>query len=129
MSMVQFIVDDVFKQTEGIVIDDKPDWIQGFRSKDDFRDVIVSMQSATGMPIRESVKDMAGTELKLFRYCVHEKRRHAFNWRGSDRSFLFECMNGQKISRSFLLWKHFQTRRRGEYAAPCNACDCICKCL
>ena len=72
--MVQFIVDDVFKQAERIVIDDKTDGIQGFRRKDDFRDVIVPMQSATGMPIRESVKDMAGTELKLFRYRIHEKR-------------------------------------------------------
>ena len=72
--MVQFIVDDVFKQTERIVIADKPDGILGFRLKDDFCDVIVPMQSAAWVSIRESVKDMAGTELKLFRYCVHQKR-------------------------------------------------------
>ena len=74
VSMVQFIVDDVFKRAKGIVIDDKPDGIQGFRREDDFRDIIVTMQSATGMPIRKPVKDMAGTELKLFRYRIQERR-------------------------------------------------------
>ena len=74
VSMVQFIVDDVFKRAKGIVIDDKPKCIQSFWRKDDFRNIIVPMQPATGMPFWKSIKDMARTELKLFRYCIHEKR-------------------------------------------------------
>ncbi len=72
MAMVQFIVDDVFERTEGIVIDDKPDGIQRFRCEDKFRDVVVPMQSAAWVPIWNSFYDMAGAEVELFGYRVHE---------------------------------------------------------
>ena len=69
--MVQFFFDNVFERTEGVVIDDKTNGVQGFRCKDDFRDVIVPVQPATRMTVRETFYDMAGAEVKLFGDRVH----------------------------------------------------------
>ena len=56
--MVQFFFDNVFERTEGVVIDDKTNGVQGFCRKDDFRDVIVPVQPATRMTVGETFYDM-----------------------------------------------------------------------
>ena len=71
MAMVQFFFDNVFEWTEGVVIDDKTNRVQGFRRKDDFRDVIVPMQPTTRMTVGETFYDMAGAEVELLGVRLH----------------------------------------------------------
>ncbi len=75
MAMVQLPLDNIPEErAQRLIIDNKPVLIQRFRLQHDFSDIIMSVQTAARMRVRQPLNDMAGTEMKLLADKKHDDR-------------------------------------------------------
>ena len=74
MAMVQLPLDNIPERAQRLIIDNKPVLIQRFRLQYDFSDIIMPVQTAALMRVRQSLNDMAGTEMKLLADKKHDDR-------------------------------------------------------
>ncbi len=71
--MVQFVVDHFLEWPQVVIINDKAILIQRLRVKNDLGNIVVSMQAAAFVCVRESLNNMAATEVKLFADSIHSR--------------------------------------------------------
>ena len=72
MAMVQFPLDNIPERVQCLIIDNKPILIERFRLQHDFSDIIMPVQTAALMRVRQPLDDMAGTEMKLLADKKHD---------------------------------------------------------
>jgi len=66
VTVIKLVIDDFLEWFQVVVIDDKAKFIQRIGFQHQLRNIIMTMQAAAFMCVRQPVNNMAGAEMKLF---------------------------------------------------------------